>query len=258
MISELGYTCQSAGGAVEALKLIAADSQIGIVVTDIQMPAIDGLTLLDELSSRFMPTRALVNLVITGQATLQTAIYAMRSRATDFLLKPVNLNDLATALRRATALRTRLLGKSTIAALAHLANSQANILDENVEASQPDSPTLPQLQHFVRLMVKARQNRDQFLDTTLFSEPAWDILLDLTSAALEGKLVPVSSACAASQVPLSTALRYVRQLTDSGLISSRRDPTDKRRSLLELQPETFEAMKGYLVSLRQQQMAPLS
>ncbi|MFM5949736.1 MAG: hypothetical protein ACKOPM_10985 [Novosphingobium sp.] len=102
-------------------------------------------------------------------------------------------------------------------------------------------------------MVRYRQNRAQFLDPALFADPAWDIRLGLTSAALEGKPVPASSVSAASQAPISTAVRYIRQLADAGLIRSWRDPEDKRRTLLELEPETLQAMQDYLSSVQESQ-----
>lgn len=255
MIGALGYSCRSTDSAIKALQLIAADPKIGIIVADVQMPAMDGLTLLDELSSRFMPARPLVTLVITGQVSLQTAVQAMRSNATDFLAKPVPFEELSAALRRASVRWAQLLGKSKVEALARLADERSSGCYENEAFVETATPTQQQLKAFVRSIVKSRQNRAQFLDSTLFADPAWDILLDLTSAALEGKPVPASSVCAAAQSPLSTALRYVRQLTDAGLVRSWRDPDDKRRTLLELEPETFRAMMDFLISARRQQSA---
>jgi DNA-binding IclR family transcriptional regulator len=84
------------------------------------------------------------------------------------------------------------------------------------------------------------------MDTTMFADPAWDILLDLTSAALEGRSVPVLSASAAADVPMTTALRYVKQLVASGLVTRWDDPSDKRRSLLALEDHALEGMVKYL------------
>lgn len=252
MIGGLGYPCLGTDSAIEALRLLSADPTIGIVVADVQMPAMDGLTLLDELASRFMATRPLVPLIVTGQNSLETAVQAMRSNATDFLSKPVSFDDLSAALRRASARWTQLLGKSKVEALARLAEAPTVDAHAAGGADEAHQPTPQELQAFLRSIVKRRQIRSQFLDTALFADPAWDILLDLTSAALEGKAVPASSVSAASQAPLSTALRYIRQLTDAGLIRSWRDPDDKRRTLLQLEPDAFQAMKDYLSSISRQ------
>ncbi|MCZ8060922.1 MAG: response regulator [Novosphingobium sp.] len=101
LVENLGYDCTVAADAAQALRLIAGDPAIGIVVTDLRMPGMDGLTLLDELAHRFMPTRPLVAIVVTGNSTLETAVSAMRSSAVDFLTKPVSLDGMSGALRRA-------------------------------------------------------------------------------------------------------------------------------------------------------------
>lgn len=255
MIEGLGYSCLQADKASDALRLISSDPDVGIVVTDVEMPGMDGLTLLEELSTRFMSSRPLVALVVTGQSSLQTAVRAMRSSAMDFLPKPVTLDDLSASLRRASARWMQMYGQFSIAALGRMADARNQTLDPAANGSDLEVPTPSQLQAFARATARSRQSRARFLDPTLFSDPAWDILLDLASAAFDGKPVPVSSVCAATQAPLSTALRYVRQLTDSGLIRSWRDPGDKRRTLVELQPETFDSMKAYLISARRQQLA---
>lgn len=257
MIAGLGYACQGTDSPTDALQLIASDSGIGIILADVQMPTMDGLTLLDELTSRFMATRPLVSIIVTGQSSLQTAVQAMRSNAIDFLSKPVPFEELAAALRRASARWSQLLGARKVEALVRLAGGNT-AADAPGVSQEGMAPSPKQLQSFVRSIVRFRQNRAQFLDSALFADPAWDILLDLTSAALEGKPVPASSVSAASQAPLSTALRYIRQLTDAGLIRSWRDPEDKRRTLLELEPETFQAMHDYLSSVhRRQQSLPI-
>lgn len=251
-IGALGYSCRGLGGAAEALRLIAVDSGIGIVVTDVQMPGMDGLTLLEELSSRFMVEQPLVTLVVTGQASLENAVQAMRSSALDFLSKPVTVPDISAALRRASLRWHHLVGQLRLRTFARLAKERE--VPGATDALPVTPPGLPVLmQDGVRNIMRSRRKRLEFLDSELFSDPAWDILLDLTSAALDGKPVPVSSACAASHVPFSTALRHVRQLVDAGLVRRWQDPVDKRRALLELQPEAFEAMKGYLLSLCNQQ-----
>jgi len=96
--------------------------------------------------------------------------------------------------------------------------------------------------------MKDRQSRSKFFDPQILSGPAWDILLDLAAAGLKGEPVPTSSACASTQVPLSTALRHVNQLVEAGLVKREADPGDKRRTLLELEPHALELMTRYLAS----------
>ena len=98
----------------------------------------------------------------------------------------------------------------------------------------------------VRRVLRVRRDRARFLPPELFADPAWDMLLDLTAARLEGKLMPVSSLCIAAAVPTTTALRWIRSLSDAGIIERRPDPFDARRSYVQLSDAAAEAMFGWL------------
>jgi len=104
----------------------------------------------------------------------------------------------------------------------------------------------------VRAMVRARRLREQFFQSELFADPAWDMLLDLYAAHLDQHRVAVSSLCIASAVPATTALRWIKTLTDNGLFVRRADPTDGRRVFIELSQGTADAMAAYLSELERQ------
>lgn len=250
LLESLGYPCHQASDAATALRLISSDHRIGIVLTDLLMPEMDGLTLLDELSNRFMTTRPLLAIVVTGQTSLDIAISAMRSNAIDFLEKPVSLQTLSASLRRASARWTRLAAVFQLQALAHNGTA-VSLPSESGYRRDPggrDKPTLDDLQNFASQLMKDRQIRSKFFDAQILNGPAWDILIDLASAGLQGRAVPTSSACASTQAPFSTALRHVNQLVEAGLVKRTVDPGDKRRTLLELEPDALEQMTRYLAS----------
>lgn len=249
-LTALGYSCLAVGEGTEALKVIAATPSVGIVLTDLDMPTMDGLSLLSELQARFTPFRPLVPIVVTGMATLETAVEAMRSDAIDFLPKPVSPMMLTAALRRASARWIMLHGQFRLLSLMELGNSQANGSAGSAK-TRPDarSPNREVLQKFVRSILKARARRAEFMDASKFADPAWDIMLDLTSAALEGRSVPALSVSAAANVPMTTALRYVKRLVEDGVVKRWDDPDDKRRSLLALEDRALEAMIEYLSSV---------
>jgi DNA-binding MarR family transcriptional regulator len=90
----------------------------------------------------------------------------------------------------------------------------------------------------IREIIKLRRMRDEHFKSELFADPAWDILLDLMAARLEGKSVSVSSLCIAAAVPPTTALRWVTGMTESGMLVRRMDPSDARRVFIELSEET--------------------
>ena len=94
----------------------------------------------------------------------------------------------------------------------------------------------------VRALLRARRLRDHIFSSELFADPAWDIMLDLMAAHLEGAQVSVSSLCIAAAVPPTTALRWIRQLTDRGLLVRKADPGDGRRVFIALSDEGMKAV----------------
>ena len=101
----------------------------------------------------------------------------------------------------------------------------------------------------IREIIRARRFREELFGAGLFADPAWDILLDLTAARVEGRSVAVSSLCIAAAVPATTALRWIKQLTDSGLLNRVSDPVDGRRVFIELTDYAATAMTAYFAAL---------
>ncbi len=97
----------------------------------------------------------------------------------------------------------------------------------------------------VRAIIKQRRMRDRFFDAGLFADPGWDILLDLYAAQDEGKPVSVSSLCIAAAVPPTTALRWITNMTEAGLLLRVQDQGDARRVFIELAPDTRAQMEAY-------------
>lgn len=102
----------------------------------------------------------------------------------------------------------------------------------------------------IRAMIRARRLRDQYFRGDLFADPAWDMLLDLMAARIEKNRVAVSSLCIAAAVPATTALRWIKALTDRGLFVRAADPQDGRRVYIELSDDTARALAAYLRALR--------
>ena len=75
----------------EALKALADEPDIGLLLLDINMPVMDGLTLLAELRARRSPARAII---VSAYGDMQNIRTAMNRGAFDFVTKPVDLNDL--------------------------------------------------------------------------------------------------------------------------------------------------------------------
>jgi hypothetical protein len=101
----------------------------------------------------------------------------------------------------------------------------------------------------IRAMIRARRLREQFFDSELFADPAWDMLLDLLAAHLEQRRVSVSSLCIAAAVPPTTALRWIKRLTDEGLFVRAADPDDGRRIFIDLSDAAANGLAAYFRAL---------
>ena len=91
-----GYRVATACSGEEALTRIEAQ-EFDIVLTDLVMPGLNGLDLLER--SRVLDPGAAV-IVMTGYATLETAVAALRRGACDYLEKPFSLDELTRCVRR--------------------------------------------------------------------------------------------------------------------------------------------------------------
>lgn len=117
--------------------------------------------------------------------------------------------------------------------------------DRLVRASRPPLPD-PRL---VRKIIRQRQLRARFFEGDLFADPAWEMLLDLTAARVEHVRVSVTSLCVASGMPPTTALRWIGQMTDAGLLQRVDDETDRRRAFITLTDKAADAMARYFAEL---------
>jgi len=120
-----------------------------------------------------------------------------------------------------------------------------------VRAARPPLPD-PRL---IRRIIRQRQLRARFFDGDLFADPAWDMLLDLTAARAEHARVSVTSLCIASGVPPTTALRWIGQMTDAGLLQRVEDETDRRRAFITLSDQAADGMARYFAELGSQAAA---
>ncbi len=101
----------------------------------------------------------------------------------------------------------------------------------------------------VRSVIRARRLRSRYFPDHLFADPAWDMLLDLLQAELAQLRVPVSSLCIAAAVPATTALRWLKSMTEEGIFVRRADPHDGRRVFVELSPQASGAMRRYFADV---------
>jgi len=101
LVSGWGYRTDTARDGVEALERVQA-WQPGIVVTDLKMPRMDGIELLERMNE-LKQDQAVV--VLTAQGSIELAVEAMKMGAYDFIQKPVDATRLRTILANATRQR---------------------------------------------------------------------------------------------------------------------------------------------------------
>lgn len=87
-------TAEDGAGAMQAAK----ETVVHIVITDYQLPDIDGLEVIDRLSKL---DAKIIPIVMTGFGTIETAVRAMKSGAFDFITKPFDLGTVSAVVRKA-------------------------------------------------------------------------------------------------------------------------------------------------------------
>ncbi len=149
------------------------------------------------------------------------------------------------------------LSQSLSEMLARLGSSEADSASGpatgSVLLAQPvgrclSRPPLPD-PRLVRRIIRQRQLRARYLPGELFADPVWDMLLDLTAAAAEHSRISVTSLCLASGVPPSTALRWITQMEEAGLVERQDDNTDRRRAFIVLSDSTMASMARYFEAI---------
>ena len=110
MLAQAGYDVMAAGDGVEALEVLAAH-HIDVVVTDLRMPRLDGMGLLQKLR---LASPTLPVIIITAHGTIEAAVQALKHGAFDFITKPFETIELRQVV--AKAVRTQLLGPGEILA----------------------------------------------------------------------------------------------------------------------------------------------
>jgi len=101
MVLKDRYAVSTAAGALEGLDMIA-DCPVDLVVMDIKMPRMDGITALQEIKKRHPDTEVVL---LTAYASLETARDAIRFGAFDYLLKPFDKDDIMTVIEKGLARR---------------------------------------------------------------------------------------------------------------------------------------------------------
>jgi DNA-binding NtrC family response regulator len=90
ILADEGYAIDIAPDGQKALERLS-EERYGVILADLKMPKLDGLSLLRELQAKQIPTECII---ITGQATVDSAVQAMQQGAYDYIEKPLNADKL--------------------------------------------------------------------------------------------------------------------------------------------------------------------
>lgn len=176
----------------------------------------------------------------------------------------IALSDLGAVLRSGSAFDTARAERARLQALAmelaRLAEQLGQITSDegdtpgaladrslayHAEGPVDHGPAVPPDPQRIRHLISLRRLRERFFAPDLFADPAWDILLDLAASRLEHRSVSVSSLCIAAAVPPTTALRWIRLMTDQQLLERRADSADARRMFVDLSDAAFDQLCGW-------------
>ena len=105
VLKKEGYYVQEAENGKAAYNKLLEES-FDLVVTDLEMPEMKGIELLEEIKKLNIQTAVII---ITAFGSLDTAIIALRNGASDYLLKPVEFDELLIKIKRLFEVRTLIL-----------------------------------------------------------------------------------------------------------------------------------------------------
>lgn len=127
VLSENGFNCIRAADGEEVLRKIKEDN-FDILIVDIRLPKWDGIQLLDKLSKISPKT---MTMMITASATVETAIEALRKGAVDYLIKPLDYNDVVMRVKKMRRLQQVLLENQYLKQEIHSKFNQNLIIGES-------------------------------------------------------------------------------------------------------------------------------
>lgn len=247
-----GYETLAALSGDEALTILRTTPDILVAISDIHMPGMDGIKLLQSVGSLVGAASLPRFIFLTAYPEVDFAVAALRLGAVDFLTKPVRPQELVNAVHGAVERvkrdRVALQLTDRAAMLAQQAESLAAALNawkhpqpdqvaRKPEAARGDFAMLDHL----------RRPHHSFTPLGELDDVAWALLLELLRVEKASQRVSVSAlSISIEHISPTTALRRIRELVKAGHIVRNPDPMDARRDFVALAPESRAALEQYL------------
>lgn len=108
LLTRKGYEVVAAASGAEALRQLT-EFTVHVVVLDVRMPGMDGIAALKEIK-KLSPDVEVI--LLTGHATVESAVEGLNAGASDYLVKPCNLDELIRKINDAFEKRRHLKGGS--------------------------------------------------------------------------------------------------------------------------------------------------
>ncbi len=106
MLQAQGFNCYEAGSGREALGVLERIGEAPLVISDMRMPELDGIGLLEAVRQRYPDTSVIM---LTGMGETTTAVDCLHMGAADFLLKPITVGELQARVSRVLEKRALVL-----------------------------------------------------------------------------------------------------------------------------------------------------
>ncbi len=129
LLAKRGYDVVTATNGSEALELLRIQN-IHVVVLDVKMPGMDGIETLKAIKRSFPLVEVIM---LTGHATVESAVDGLKSGATDYLMKPTDVNDLIEKVEEAFSKRQVLESRIRVAQTRSFMKSPRDIIRESEE-----------------------------------------------------------------------------------------------------------------------------
>jgi signal transduction histidine kinase len=220
-LTDSGYAVTTAGNGEEALRLFR-EIRPAIVLTDIKMPDMDGIELLQHIKAEAPETEVIM---FTGHGDMDLAIKSLKHDATDFVTKPINDEVLEIALKRA---RERIVMRRQLREYTHelerLVDEKARQLVE-AERMAAVGQTVSELAHTIKNIANALKGsifvlgkgieldeREYLLEGWRMVKSNVEKIKDLSLDLLHyGKYGRISLQVCDPLLPVEEALRLVRE-----------------------------------------------
>ena len=126
ILAKKGYDVLTAKSGAEALENLSMQN-IHVVILDVKMPGMDGIATLKQIK-RLYPLVEVI--MLTGHATVESAVEGLKSGATDYLMKPTDINEIIAKAEEAFSKRQRLEEKIRVAQTRSFMKSPRQILTD--------------------------------------------------------------------------------------------------------------------------------